>query len=142
MSARAKQPQLFPLALLLFSVGGVNFGADTGQVLGTAAHQGEGGPQEPPPVWFHKAVEFARSPAYVEPTALLVKPRGRAACRVIIDAMQEIVEVDADEIKPFPAVLEPFARRRGLWGVYPRAGRMFFLVDLERLADTQRAGLN
>jgi len=142
MSTPAQRPQLFPLTLLLFSMGGVDFGAEAGQVLGAAAHASGTGEQETPPLWFHRAVDFAGEPAYLSPTAVLVNTREKTPCRVIIDAMQEIVEVGAQEIRPFPAVLEPFARRKGLWGVFPRAGRMFFLVDLERLADTQRAGLN
>lgn len=136
MSDKENRQTLFPLTLLLFSVGGVRFAAATDQVLGTAAYGGAGHPQEDAPLWFHKAVEFASVPAYLEPTALTVKARGQGPCTVIIDAMEEIVEVSTDEIRPFPALLEPFARRAGMWGVFPRDGHMFFLVDLERLATT------
>lgn len=142
MSGRESQQGLFPLTLLLFSVGGVHFAVATDQVLGTTAYEDDGHAQEDAPLWFHRAVEFTSDPAYLEPTAVTVKSKGQRTCRVIIDAMQEIVEVGAGEIKPFPAVLEPFARRKGLWGVFPRFGRMFFLVDMERLADTQSTCLN
>ncbi|OGR38852.1 MAG: hypothetical protein A2051_07110 [Desulfovibrionales bacterium GWA2_65_9] len=142
MSGHGGRQGLFPLTLLLFSVGGVHFGVATDQVLGTTGYKGPGQAQGEAPFWFHRAVEFPSDPAYIEPTAVLVKPKGQEACSVIIDAMQEIIEVGVDEIQPFPAVLEPFARRKGLWGVCPRFGRMFLLVDLERLAGAEQASLS
>lgn len=142
MSGQESRQGLFPLTLLLFSVGGVHFGVTTDQVLGTTGYKDPGHSRMDAPLWFHKAVGFPSDPAYIEPTAVLVKPKGREICSVIIDAMQEIIEVCADEIKPFPAVLEPFARRKGLWGVCPRFGRMFLLVDLERLASAKQASLS
>lgn len=139
MNEQADRPQHFPLTLLLFSVGGINFGVDTGQVLGTSTQGSGTDPQEDAPLWFHRSMGSMGDPSYAEPTTILVKSTRQEGCRVVIDAMQEIIEVGVDEILPFPAVLEPFARRKGMWGVYPRLGHMFLLVDLERLANTNSA---
>jgi len=119
------------LNLLLFSVRGVHFGIDAEQALETAAYDGEGADDL---LWFHEELEFAMTSAvYAAPTIITVGTRGGRQYRVIIDAMEDIAEYSWQDIRPFPAIMEPFTMRNGIWGILPRNGRMTLLVDFIRL---------
>ena len=118
------------LDLLLFSVGGVHFGADAGQVAGIAVYDGE---QADDLFWFHEEFEYGDAAlTYSSPTVVTIRTTGVPSYRLIIDSMEDIAEFSQNDIRLFPALLEPFAIRRGLWGVLPRNGIMVLLVDFQR----------
>lgn len=119
------------LDLLLFSVCGVHFGADAGQVTGIALYDGE---QADDLFWFHEELEYGDSATtYFSPTVVTIRTGRLQSYRVIIDSMEDIAEFSQNDIRLFPALLEPFAIRRGLWGILPRSEIMVLLVDFKSL---------
>jgi chemotaxis signal transduction protein len=119
------------LDLLLFSVGGVHFGADAGQVVEIAVYGGE---QADDLFWFHKELEYGDvAPTYFSPTVVTIRTGGVQPYRVIIDSMEDVAGFLQNDIRLFPALLEPFALKRGMWGILLLHGRMVLLVDFIRL---------
>lgn len=119
------------LNLLLFSVDGVSFGIDTEQTLATAAYHGE---ESDDLYWFHELLHYG-TPAtvYLAPTIITVGTRQGRRHRVIIDGMEEIAEFAIDDMRPLPALCEPFCLANGIWGVLPRKERLTLLLDLTGL---------
>lgn len=118
--------------LLLFSVCGVYFGADAGQVTGIAAYDGE---QADDLFWFHELLEYGDAACtYFSPTVITVRTGGVPSYRVIIDKMEDIVDFSQNDIRLFPELLEPFTLRNGMWGILPRDECMVLLVDFKRLS--------
>lgn len=119
------------LSLLLFSVGGVHFGVDAGQVSGIAAYDGE---QAEDLFWFHEEMEYAeKEVSYHSPTVITIRDEAGLPYRVIIDLMEDIKEFSQNDIAPFPALLEPLALKRGFWGIILRNGIIIILLDFIRL---------
>ena len=127
------------LRLLLFTVGGVRFGIDVDQIEGMTAYRGETGDDL---CWFHDLLAYGGPPVrYLTPTVIAVRTETEPACRVIIDAMEAIIEVSQDEMACFPPLIEPFALRRGMWGLWWRSGTMTVLLDLLRLLPERSASI-
>ena len=121
------------LNLLLFSIEGLHFGIDAEQALGTAAYDGEDACDL---LWFHEELEFpSSSVVYLTPTIITVGTRGGRQHRVIIDAMEDIAEFSLNDLRPLPPIVEPFALRKGIWGILPGKGRMTLLLDFKSLFD-------
>lgn len=119
------------LNLLLFSVGGVCFGIEADQVEGMAVYSEE---ENDDLFWFHNLLNYGYdSITYSSPTIISIRTSGFRKYRVIIDSMEDIAEFSQNDIRPFPALLEPFALRRGMWGILLRNGSMVLLVDFQRL---------
>lgn len=119
------------LDLLLFSVGGVHFGVDAGQVTGIAAYDGEQGEEL---FWFHEKMGYGdREVVYVSPTVVMIRSGKGSPYRVVIDSMEDIAEFCQDDISLFPPLLEPFSMRTGMWGILQRHGEMVLLLDLPRI---------
>ncbi len=126
MSSPARDQDVFPLPVLFFSVGGVHFGVSADQVRSTAVHGLEGDGRE---IWLDREMDCPGGTRPLSFTALDVRLAGGESLTVIVDAMEEITEVEALDIRPLPPLVAPHARRKGLWGVIPRAGRMYLLMD-------------
>jgi len=119
------------LNLLLFTVGGVRFGCDSGQVAGIADFTGAAAEDL---FWLHEELGFqAPVVAYRSPTIVSIRTEGERPYRVIIDTMEEIGAFSLRDIRLFPALLEPLALQKGLWGILPRGEKMVFLVDFQLL---------
>jgi hypothetical protein len=124
------------LRLLVFTAGGLRFAADADQVASL---------QEYVPAatdlrtfWFHEAVGRGGVPreAVRHPQLCLVR-RGAELCRFIIDAPEDLIELDAQAIRPLPPLAEPFALARGIWAALPvEHDGIILLVDFVRLATT------
>ena len=128
------------LNLLLFSVGGVCFGIEAEQVEEMAASSAEEGNDL---LWFHDVLNYGSdSITYSSPTILTIRTGGSSAYRVIIDSMENIAEFSQNDIRPFPALLEPFALRMGMWGILLLNTRMVLLVDFQRLLQKAPAAKN
>lgn len=128
------------LDLLLFSLGGVHFGVDAGQVTGVAVYDGE---QADDLFWLHEELEYGAAAAtYVAPTVVTVRTGCVPSYRVIIDKMEDVAELSQNDIRPFPALLEPFTLRKGLWGILPRNGSMVLLLDFQRLLKERRPDIS
>lgn len=137
MSDAGGIPDAFGLNLLLFSVGGVFFGADAEQVEETLAWQGDGADDL---VWFHRELGYAGDGiAYRAPSVLKIRTADGRDYRVIIDQMEDVTAIVSGDIRPFPPLVEPFALRKGMWGIVVKGDRMILLVDFKRLLREQRA---
>jgi len=120
-----------PLHLLLFSVGGVRFGVDLEQVSAMSAYGGEQGEDL---FWFHEEMAYGEEPVpYGSPTVIAIRTGDERPYRVIIDSMEDIASFSLHRIRLLPALVEPLALRRGIWGVLPRDGDLVLLVDFRRL---------
>lgn len=128
------------LDLFLFSACGVHFGVDAGQVAGVTLYDGESADDL---FWFHEELEFGDgAAAYLSPTIVTFRTEGVQSYRVIIDSMEDIAEFSQNDIRLFPALLEPFAIRKGLWGILPRNGNMVLLVDFHCLLKERHPEIN
>jgi chemotaxis signal transduction protein len=112
--------------LLRFTLGQVGFGVLASQIQALREYQEL--PGEPGACWFHTRLGFPDAPRYHAPTAALV-----SGTWLVLDAIEELLEVPLDAIRPFPSLVEPFSLRRGLWGVLPSHGRLILLVDLQQM---------
>lgn len=120
-----------PINLLLFSVGGVFFGIDADQVAEIAAYTGEKGEDL---FWFHEEMGYGNEKfSYHSPTVITIRVNGISLYQVIIDAMEDVAEFNSNDIRIFPALLEPFSLLKGMWGILPWHGNMVLLVDFHRL---------
>jgi hypothetical protein len=127
------------IQLLLFRLGTVQFGVLADQVAGLREHGEAGTGTEAgaePCSWFHARLGFPEAPRYRAPTAALVPRTGRPPKWVVLDAIDDLLEVELDAVRPFPALAEPHAIRRGMWGILPCRGRLVLLADLVQLLET------
>ena len=120
------------LNLLLFTVGGVCFGIEANQVEEMAAYRAE---EENDLFRLHELLNYGYdSITYSSPTILTIRTGGFRNFRIIIDSMEDIAEFSQNDIQPFPALLEPFTLRKGMWGILLLDGKMVLLLDFQRLA--------
>ncbi|MBJ6727136.1 CheW domain-containing protein [Geomesophilobacter sediminis] len=126
------------LNLLLFQAAGVSFAADLEQIARMRDLAEE--PDRAELHWFHEEIgmESVEPAQYGAPTVLTLRSDAAAPFRIVVDAMEDIVEVPIGDIQPFPPLVAGRALENGLWGVIPRNGIMILLVDLERLAHGNR----
>ncbi|MDD2309643.1 MAG: hypothetical protein PHH91_08690 [Desulfuromonadaceae bacterium] len=118
--------------LLLFSLCGIHFGVDAGQVAGIELYAGE---QNDDLFWFHEEIGFGdRSVRYSAPTVVTIRTGSAPRYRLIIDKMEDIAAFSQNDIRLFPELLERFTLRNGLWGILPRNGSMVLLVDFKQLS--------
>lgn len=118
------------LNLLRFEVGGACFAAESSQIAALLPYPGPG---ESSATWFHQALAYAETPAYRAPVLAVVPMEDGPPRQLVMDALDELLDVGLDEIQPFPPLIEPFALRKGLWGVLPHGCQTVLLVDLRRL---------
>lgn len=119
------------LNLFLFSVGGVHFAVDAEQATSMAPYAGE---EAPDLFWAHKELGFGDKPvSYRSPTVVTIRTPDTRQYRVIIDTLEDIAEIDRNDIRLFPKLLEPVALRNGMWGIVVKDDRMILLVDFNRL---------
>lgn len=124
------------LNLLLFSVYGVCFGVEAGQVTGITLYDGE---QADDLFWFHEELGYDTAVAtYISPTVVTIRTGCESSYRVIIDRMEDVTEFSQNDICLFPSLLEPFTLRKGLWGILPRNKIMVLLLDFQRLLKERR----
>jgi chemotaxis signal transduction protein len=119
------------LNLLLFSVGEVFFGIDADQVSEITAYNGD---KSDDLFWFHEEMGYGdKTIRYYSPTVVTIKTEEGLPYRVIIDSLENISEFSPDDIRLFPALLEPFVLRSGIWGILSRNGNTILLLDFIRL---------
>ena len=128
-------PAAAELNLLVFSVGGVRFGCDAEQAEAVAGYRGE----EENLFWLHEELGYGGRPVhYRAPSVVTVKTEDARSYRVIIDQMEELIGISADDIAPLPRLMERSALGRGIWGVVERQGRMILLLDFQRFLRDKR----
>lgn len=121
----------FPLRVLLFRVGGIGYGVSADQVLSTdalCAQDADGAL-----LWFHRAAGHLADPQYDLPVVVTLRSGRGKEVRMVINALEDLVEVAPDDIRPMPALMERYALGKGMWGVLLRAERLYLLVDFDPL---------
>ncbi|MFP5223158.1 MAG: hypothetical protein ACLGSA_12785 [Acidobacteriota bacterium] len=127
-----RQGSLFPLSVLLFRVGRGHYCASADQVASTAAYRP--GDQDGALLWFHREMGCRAVPPPVAPVVASLRGGSGECRRMVIGDLEDLVEISADEVRLLPPTVAPYVLRKGLWGVLPRQGRLYMLVDLNRLA--------
>jgi hypothetical protein len=120
---------IFPLPVLLFSVGGVHYGVSADQIASVAAMDT---PADPRARWLHQEMGYQARPDYRAPAALSVRAARGVRLQVVIDAVEDIFEFGAEHFRPLPPLVASRAAARGLWGAILRQGRVYLLVDFTR----------
>ncbi|WP_027360193.1 hypothetical protein [Desulforegula conservatrix] len=115
------------ITLLLFSAGGIYFGAPAEQISKTVKTTVQN-------VDTLRNLPWEISPEKDEQVSLIVHTSDDEEFRVSIDDIEEIAAVGLNEISPFPAFIEPFLLSKGIWGVLSRNGRLFFMVNFDRIS--------
>ena len=123
---------------LFFSVGALDFCADAGQIESTALFDGDGAEEL---VWLHRELGYGASVEYLSPTILAIKRSGDLPYHLVVDRMTDITEIDARDIVPLPPLLEPFAMKRGIWGIIPREKQMVLMIDFLLLMRQKQSGV-
>lgn len=119
------------LRLLIFSAGGLRFGADADQIAALGACD----PRHPPPhaVPLQRALGFGEEYAPHSPETCTIR-RGGEACTFIIEAPDDLVCVETRLVRPLPPLVETAVLKRGIWAALPGEETMVLVVDLHRLA--------
>lgn len=124
------------LALLLVPFADSWFGFDLEQLSAIAEREEAAAGEEEEILLFHRLLGLA-SGDYRRPRTLAVKgdeARGLAPYRLQTEAPEDVLELDCRDIRPLPPLLEPFSRRRGVWGVAPLSdGRLVLLFDCQQI---------
>lgn len=120
------------LDLLLFSFNNAWFGIDIEQLASISPYQDDDGDD-----LISMEQLFGGKPrSYREPRIISVKGDGAGKMppyRLLIEAPEDIRNVDWRDIRPLPPLLEPLIRRQGVWGVLPLAERLILLLDCHRI---------
>ncbi|MRR33297.1 hypothetical protein EG829_01170 [bacterium] len=121
------------LRLLVFTAGGLRFAADADQVA--SLQEFVPAANEVRAFWFHEAIGGGVPREAVRHPQLCLVRRDAELCRFIIDAPEDLIELDAHSISPLPPLAEPFALERGIWAALPyEHDEIILLVDFIRLA--------
>jgi chemotaxis signal transduction protein len=119
------------LNIIVFSVGDVVFGIDADHVAEIASYNGEDADDL---LWVHKELVYGgMEVSYVSPTVLSIMTESEKLYRLVIDNMKDISECSMADVRPFPALLEPFSLPYGLWGILSVQGTMILLLDCHLL---------
>ena len=129
------EPELsLQIHLLLFTVGKVHFALVASQIQALEAYRGSGGES---PFWFHEEMGYPETPIYHSPMLAIVPMGDGPPARVVITEMEELLDVPVKAIRPFPPLIEPFALRKGMFGLLVHRGKHIILVDLQRLFEKE-----
>lgn len=121
------------LNLLIFSVGGVSCAVDTDQIESVRDYEPD---DTGDLLWSHRLLGFdGQEVCYRKPAVLALKCSDAESLRVVIDGMEDIADYGMEAMAPLPALLEPLAGKRGIWGVLRRNHGLTMLVDLCRAAN-------
>jgi len=115
------------ITLLLFSAGGIYFGAPAEQISKTIKSTEQNTDKLLDLPWRNSAKKN-------EEVSIMVRTPDEEEFMVSIDDIEEIAAVGLNEISPFPAFIEPFLLLKGIWGVLFRNGRLFFMVNFDRIS--------
>lgn len=97
----------------------------------TAAYRPGGTDGEP--LRFQQLAGCPAGPLPAAPVVARLRARDGAGTLLVLGDLEDIVEVEADGVRPLPALVEPYVIAKGMWAVLPRLGRLYVLVDLNRL---------
>jgi chemotaxis signal transduction protein len=115
------------LDLLLFSLSGVHFGVDVGQIEEMSAYDGK---ETGDLFRLNEALGMGGKKIYYEtPTVLTIRTEDSRKARVMIDNPEDLIHIQLDEIRPFPRIMVPFTLPKGMWAVVLHGERKILLID-------------
>ncbi len=120
------------LDLLLFSFNNAWFGIDIEQLAAITPYRDD----EDDDLVSLERIFGGQPRSYREPRVISVKGDGAGKMppyRLLIEAPEDIRNVDWRDVRPLPSLLEPFIRRLGVWGVLPLDERLILLLDCHRI---------
>lgn len=121
----------FPLRLLIFMAGEGIFGARADQITSTSTYDAQD--NDPELLWFER--EIGCRTLSLAPRVVVALRQGQGGPRrMVIGEMKDMVEIEAGEVRPMPALIERRTLPKGMWGVLARREGLCILVDLNRLA--------
>jgi len=115
------------ITLLLFSAGGIYFGAPAEQISKTIKTTEQN-------VDTLRNLPWEISPEKDEQVSLIVHNPDEEEFLIPIDDIEEIATVGLNEIIPLPAFIEPFLLSKGIWGVLFRNEHLFFMVNFDKIS--------
>jgi chemotaxis signal transduction protein len=131
MTVYRRNGQDTALRLVIFTVGGVCFGADAGQIAAICDYT----PDTETGDVILLAERFAcrGQPPNASPATILKLKGNNRFCRVAVDRVEEIMEIGNNVIRRLPPLIQTFTAESGIWGVIVRDKKMLLLIDLNRL---------
>lgn len=119
---------------MVFGAGELRFAAVADQLAQLREH--DPSDELPGTRWFHEAVglDGVRRGDIAHPELCLIRHDGQDT-GFIIDAPEDLIELDTVSLRPLPPLVEPFSLARGIWAALPHEQyRIILLVDFFRLA--------
>jgi hypothetical protein len=114
--------------LLIFKIEGVSFGVDARLVSGIDDPQSID-PEKDPVLKLHDVIPFKeQSIEYKSPKLLLVKTSSGSGA-IYVESPDDIVFLNAAQIKPMPTVILKLNASNAIWGVFVREGRTILVID-------------
>ncbi|SMC61121.1 hypothetical protein SAMN02746065_105171 [Desulfocicer vacuolatum DSM 3385] len=117
------------MTLLLFTIMGIDFAMDVEHITAMVPVESLTN-KKSGIVWFHEKVNFPQTPVvYDSPKALHIVS-GTGPFHLIIDAPRDMpVEVPAEQINPFPVLVNQFTKDSPFRAVYLMEKRMMLVVE-------------
>ncbi|OIQ70249.1 hypothetical protein GALL_481370 [mine drainage metagenome] len=131
MENQANHKKLYvSMNLFLFAVNGIFFAMDADQISDITPYHGE---IDPNLHWFHQKLDYRiQEVNYVSPVVITLKTV-TTPYRLVIDAMEDIAELNINDISLLPKLLEPWTHQTGIWGVFHRKNNLVLILDFEQL---------
>ncbi|MEA5113378.1 MAG: hypothetical protein VB050_05060 [Geobacteraceae bacterium] len=117
---------------MIFSSGGLRFGADADQVDSLGPFDRDDPPLHAVPL--HCVVGIGDSTAACLSPETCVVRRGGNVCTFIMESPEDLVVVETRLLHPLPLLVESFAKERGIWAALPWKTGILLVLDLVRLA--------
>ena len=114
------------LQLTLCSVADFLFFADSRQIQKVSDYTGT---EEGLCIKLHEVFCLDNAESAGKQVVFSIKNPDRIAYNIVTDNILDSMEVSAGEIKPLPALIEPYAFKNGAWGAVLYSGRPVLLVD-------------
>ena len=117
------------ISILIFFMGGVRIGVDTLQVreiMDIEAAEKRGMPMKP----LNELIPFGRDMTLTSPKAILLKNEGLSC--VVIEEPEAIVDINLNDIRLMPPIIEMFGSR-ALWGAVLSGEGIILLMDFYKL---------
>lgn len=120
--------------VLIVPIGGVQIGIDAEQISSLQSYTVE---RANGLDWLHQPLALEPPEDGFDDLSILYLKNSHNRCSFITTKPVEMIRVTARDIKPFPRIMEPWVRQRGLWAVLCHGQRLIYLLDFVLLNVSQ-----